>query len=405
MPERTTVVNAVDWPSLLDAHGAASDVPAALHAIWSDDADLRRRAYQFLVRRLVHQGSRFPASAAAVPFLIDVVADVAAPDRFAAVQLLRMIAIGDERYWLTELPDPAVQRDEAARRARLSLSELEAEHAAWVAAADTEQERRARETRGMFTDFEADRDAAQWDATAYDAVRTGVAVFVAALDSADPAVRLHTTHLLAFFPEARDTVVPALTRLVRSDADPVIASAAAVATALAGATAADSELIDALEQRRAGATVAEQWAAALAVAWIVRRPQRAVLEQVYACLVEAVEPVLNWPFLDGDMSGLAALTVGRLDASVAPERVDVLAVRLRETPPDADRGMLVPAMLDAAFPDGGLPAGTTFARLNGMQQTAVRAFAYARVWNDGPAVQTLLKHCGLPEDLPAWIRA
>ncbi|GGN43347.1 hypothetical protein FHR83_001812 [Actinoplanes campanulatus] len=135
MPERTDMVDAVDWESLL---GGPTRVPDALHALWSGDRDGRPSAYQYLADTLLNRNDRSPASIAAVPFLIDVVADPAAPDRFGACQVLRMIALGDESYWLIECPDPAADR-------------------AGVAALSG-----------------ADRDAAQWAVEAYDAVRAGV---------------------------------------------------------------------------------------------------------------------------------------------------------------------------------------------------------------------------------------
>ncbi|MEV0392138.1 hypothetical protein [Polymorphospora rubra] len=98
MPEGRDAQSGVDWASLVDAYGAASDLPEFLHALRADAEAIRRGAYQVLVRRLVRQGSRFDASAAAAGPLIDLVADPQAPDRFAACQLLQAIAIGGERY-------------------------------------------------------------------------------------------------------------------------------------------------------------------------------------------------------------------------------------------------------------------------------------------------------------------
>ncbi|MCM4085044.1 hypothetical protein [Paractinoplanes hotanensis] len=95
MPERRSDVESVDWAAL-EVFGPPAEVPVALHAIWSDDPERRALGYRYLSDRLVHQGSRSPASAAAAPFVIDVVADPAGPDRFVACSLLWRIALGNE---------------------------------------------------------------------------------------------------------------------------------------------------------------------------------------------------------------------------------------------------------------------------------------------------------------------
>ncbi|MDG4828129.1 HEAT repeat domain-containing protein [Solwaraspora sp. WMMD1047] len=394
MPERSEALRIVDWASLVDVYGPAGDLPQFLHAVWSENAGTRRKAYETLARRLVHQGSRFDASAVAAGFLVDVVADPQAPDRFAACQVLRMIAIGDEGYWLIESPDIAAIRRRVARQASMTLQELDRERSMWVAAA-SEGERRAREWTARYVDVEADRRTEQWDLAAYDAVRSGVAVYVAALRSANPAVRLHAAHLLAWFPEERDQLVPALTRLINEEPEPIVASTACVAAGLCGATENDAELVEALSRRRAGSSRVERWSAVLGSARLSTRPPRPIIEELYACLLEAPEPVPNWPFLSGDMSGLAALTLSRLSPEVALDRVAILARRIAGTESGPERFTLVGALLEAAFPEQA-EAGRgcdTEAR-----QTAIRALLDNGVWRDGPMVAMLLAQHDLPTD-------
>lgn len=69
-----------DWSRLCDAYGPATEIPALLRSLTADDVALRDGAYEELGARLVHQGvSRFEASAHAVPFLIEWLADLGAP--------------------------------------------------------------------------------------------------------------------------------------------------------------------------------------------------------------------------------------------------------------------------------------------------------------------------------------
>jgi hypothetical protein len=351
MPERPHVVDAVDWTALTHDPRVASGVPAALHTLWSDDEYLRRSAYNYLARALVNQGERTPVSVAAVPFLIDVLVDSAAGDRFGAAQLLRMIAIGEESYWLVEHPDGE------------------------------------------------DRTATEhWNPEAYAAVRAYVPAFLAVLTAADPAVRLHTAHLLAWFPEERDTVVPALARVIAYEPGEhaEVAAVAAVAAVLGGGTAADTALVQALEMRRGGPVPTERWASAIALTRLTGWPSRPVLEQLYECLFDAEDPMPNWPYLDGDLATLAALTLSRLDPSLAEERVDQLVTRLRRTRPGQDRATLIGALVDAAFPVRGGELG----ELTRVQRRAVRGLAEADAWNDGTYVVSLLVAAGLPAEGP-----
>lgn len=392
------MVDAVDWTALTSDPAGVRD---ALHALRSGDEERRRRAYDLLATRLVGRGSRSPASAAAVPALVEVVIDPATPDRFGACQLLRMIAIGDESYRLIERPDPATERASVERRAGMSRTELEAEKALWVAAADSDEERQSRQFSLEVSDVEQERDAARWDIEAYDAVRAHVPALLAALGDDDPAVRLHTAHLLAWFPEERDIVVPALARVIGSEpaAYAEIASVAAVAAALAGASPADTALVDSLRARLTGPVPPERWAASIALSEMLVRPGSDVIEHVFDCLLEAGETVQNWPFLDGDMATLAALTLSRLDPETAPDQVAVMASRLRVSVPGEDRGFLVGALLDAAFPGG------PTAELTEVQLTAVRALNEGEVWRDGVEVRSLLAAVGLPDDGPALLPA
>ncbi|MEU8800717.1 hypothetical protein [Spirillospora sp. NPDC048819] len=60
----------VDWASLEHAHGSAEDVPGLLRAAVGRGDDAAAEAFDDLASRLAHQGTLYPATAAAVPFLI-----------------------------------------------------------------------------------------------------------------------------------------------------------------------------------------------------------------------------------------------------------------------------------------------------------------------------------------------
>ena len=64
-------LDAIDWSSLTHAHGPATDVPELLRSLLSEDPDVRLQALAELVEKIWHQGTVYPASAAAIPFLFE----------------------------------------------------------------------------------------------------------------------------------------------------------------------------------------------------------------------------------------------------------------------------------------------------------------------------------------------
>ncbi|GIE77429.1 hypothetical protein Aph02nite_33790 [Actinoplanes philippinensis] len=90
----------IDWAALRHAYGPAVDVPGNLAALRSPDGQRRLEAFGELYASITHQGNRYSASAAAVPALLELVADPAAPDRDLVLYLLGRIAVGDDAAWL-----------------------------------------------------------------------------------------------------------------------------------------------------------------------------------------------------------------------------------------------------------------------------------------------------------------
>jgi hypothetical protein len=311
MPERRSDAESVDWASL-EVYGPPEEVPVALNAIWSPDPQRRTLGYEYLRDRLVHQGSRCPASAAAVPFLIDVVADPQAPDRFVACSMLKLIALGEEEFTLNERPDFAHLRREAARKATMTVEELKAEEAAWIEAAADPELRAAREQRARYANVETDRLTERWDVEAYDAVRAGVPVYLDALSIDHLGTRIHAAQLLAYFPEEAASIVPALIPLIGGE-DPIVASAAAVAAGICARGTEDPAAAAAITARWERAqNLAERWATAIGLAQLLNHPGPDILADVEAA-TEAPALVPHFPFLDGDIAAVAAYTLDRLE--------------------------------------------------------------------------------------------
>ena len=311
MPERRGDVESVDWAAL-EVHGPPAEVPAAFHAIWSPDEERRKLGYRYLSRRLMHGLCASPAALAAVPFLLDVVADPDAPSRFGAVQILLQIALGEEEITLNERPDFAGRRREVQRRASLTVAELEAEVAAWIAAADDPVARRSRENAARLRDVEMEREDERVIVEAYDAVRAGLPVYLAALTADEPGTRLYTARLLAYFPEEAPAIGPALIPLI-GEADHAVASTAAVAAGICARGTGDQALAAVLTARRERAGFpAGRWAAAIGLTQLLDRPDPEILADVRAA-TEAVNPVPYFPFLGGDIALLARYSLDRTE--------------------------------------------------------------------------------------------
>jgi hypothetical protein len=94
----------VNWEALTHAHGAAGDVPRHLEGLRSDDAGVREASLEALYDSLWHHGHLWPATAAAVPVLLELVADPAVPDRSLVALFLadlgRAASFGDDPEYL-----------------------------------------------------------------------------------------------------------------------------------------------------------------------------------------------------------------------------------------------------------------------------------------------------------------
>ncbi|WP_327723085.1 HEAT repeat domain-containing protein [Streptomyces europaeiscabiei] len=84
----------IDWASMEHAYGTAEEIPALLWALRSPDTEERRTALDRFYGAVHHQGDVYPCTAASLPFLFELAADGATPERAAVVALL--VSIGRE---------------------------------------------------------------------------------------------------------------------------------------------------------------------------------------------------------------------------------------------------------------------------------------------------------------------
>jgi hypothetical protein len=92
-------LDAVDWAGLTHAYGSATDVPGLIRALTSTEPGESAGALDLLYGNIFHQGSRYEATASAVPFLARLAADPQIRRRDEIVLMLAALAIGyDEAY-------------------------------------------------------------------------------------------------------------------------------------------------------------------------------------------------------------------------------------------------------------------------------------------------------------------
>src|SRR5262245_45871759 len=87
-------IDTIDWAALTHAQGEAKNVPGLLRMLLSDDADVRMDAVTTLHEHIWHQGDVYPASAAAVPFLYELLTHPDVQDKGGIISLLGCIATG-----------------------------------------------------------------------------------------------------------------------------------------------------------------------------------------------------------------------------------------------------------------------------------------------------------------------
>ena len=85
-------IEQVDWRSLHHAYGPAVDLPLWLRLLLAEDQDVRNDALDYLYNTILHQGSLYPASAAAAPFLLRILAEPDPPGKTGLLYLLADLA-------------------------------------------------------------------------------------------------------------------------------------------------------------------------------------------------------------------------------------------------------------------------------------------------------------------------
>lgn len=200
----------IDWARLGHAYGAADDVPGQLRALLSPDPASRDEALADLYTNVFHQGSRFEASAYAVPFLLEMLGDPATPDPAAVLGLLSVLAVGYDEGVLPE-GFPVAEYRRAAEGGRELLA---AKPPPWTGEDESKKEYVEYAYVESLSAADQGRLWAYVELATYDAVRAGVPVFRTLLEHSEPGVRAVAAYTLAWFSEEADGSVAALGRAI-----------------------------------------------------------------------------------------------------------------------------------------------------------------------------------------------
>ncbi|MFG3715018.1 hypothetical protein [Micromonospora sp. NPDC047730] len=402
----------IEWRRLGHAYGAADDLPGQIRALRSPDPAERDEALGTLYTNIFHQGSRFQASAYAVPFLLELLADPATPDPAAILALLTSLAVGyDENF----LPDgfPVTDQRRAAEGGRELLA---AKPPPWTGEDEAKKEYVEYAYVQSLTATEQNRLWSYIELAVYDAVRAGVPLFRSLLGHPDPGVRIGAAHALAWFPEEATGSLPTLTHATAARLEPdraeVVPEPDAVATMLVA-----TGLLGAAPDIRflADPHPLVRWAAAIGRARVLgAEADEATVDELLAWAAAPPDDTANppadagWvPFLNGDLGGYAGLALRQLGPQHTDRAFDALLRRLPTVSGDQSLTVLGEA-LRLAFPDGPLPAATPAAALTPRQRRLAEVLSRSPVpWlidgQDFGNVAELVDEYGLPDSREALL--
>lgn len=258
----------IDWASLNHAYGSAEDVPDLMRNLASDDEKIRQDAFWTAYGNIFHQGTRYQATAPAVPFLLEILGQPDYPDKGEVMTLLAHLVMGyDEAY----VPFGFADEIEGMRS---ELAELRARP----------DEVRAEDDKDSLG-WGSDEDWLSWIVSITDEVRKGVPRFIRLLGDDDPYVRIGACFVLAFLPEDVEMFGPALWEAASDDEDDIVRANALIALTLASDDDFFAEYVPQVKNWLADGEPIVQYASAIALG--TRCPEDAP-DAVVQILLDAV---------------------------------------------------------------------------------------------------------------------
>lgn len=299
----------VPWAELRSAHNRATDVPDNLRRLlrpWGRHDGLWAMS-------IFHQGTRYEATAYAVPFLAKLALRADVPQREEIVDFFPALAVGFDDEHLPHGYDIAELRATAAESVPFYRAQYPDEPGSVA-------------------------DSIGWDPglnylAAYEAVRAAAGELCVLLADSDERLRASAACLLGWFPDDADQHVPVLLDLVTSEATPDVAANAIVSLGLlAGGLSDASHVATVIHRLRidlAGDNALLRWAAAIALARAGHCDLPVVTALAAAC---ATPPPQSGPgicFMRGNVTGYAAQSLAAFADEVPDSAFDDVLLGVR----------------------------------------------------------------------------
>ncbi|KAJ7068530.1 hypothetical protein C8F01DRAFT_613514 [Mycena amicta] len=196
----------VDWTLLVHAYGPAIDVPVLLRRLATpnlSDEDLQGIIWTFY-GNIYHQGTRYPATVATIPFLLSILdAPTMHAVRAEIISLLVHLAVSDPSWLLPHNFDIKARRAKAEQMQSPTFAEeaLQAK-ADWIVQAPDEATREERQHDAVL-EIEWSLQDALLQLRVHDAVKEGLPIFRRCLSDASASAHLRALaiYAIAWFPE------------------------------------------------------------------------------------------------------------------------------------------------------------------------------------------------------------
>jgi hypothetical protein len=334
-------LDGVDWAAVEHAYGPASDVPDLLRTLRYPDPAARQHARHALFGTIVHQGTRYGATAPAVPFLAELALAPDTPDRHGLVWLLTYAAIG---YDSASLPAGIVEG---------SLDELA----------------RTTNTEGE------EREYGRWALAAYQAVQAIVPSLLPLLDHDEVRLRRAVAHLLAWFPRWAQMSLPRLRGRLAAEPDPDAKAAMLVALGLlAGARGETGDAPRLARLLGEEDDVVVRWGAAVALARLFpQAPPEPAVRELLGWLTGEVTPGRDLEILFCEPQEYVLLVMRSVPA-LRERAAQAILARLPALSGEAAVSPVWDLML-LVFEANALQDRVAFAELPPLQQRVLRVLA------------------------------
>jgi hypothetical protein len=325
-------LDAVNWAAL-----GQGDVPDLLRALRSPDPAAGEKGREALFGTLVHQGTRYAATAAAVPFLAELAVAPDTPERHWLVVLLTYAAIG---YDKESLPAGIVDGtlDELARTTNTPGDE---------------------------------QHYGPWALAAYRAVQATVPSLLPLLDHDDVRLRRAVAHLVAWFPRWAPASLPRLRARLAAEPDPDAKATMAVALGLLAGAQAQTDDASRLNELLVDGDAVVRWGAAVALVRLLpQAPPEPAVRELLGWLTSEAAPERDPEILFCEPQEYALLVVR--DVPVLRERA--VGAILDRLPALSGAAAHSPVwdLVELAFEADRPQPGAAFAELPPLQQQVLR---------------------------------